>query len=76
MSATLGSILTPRTLQDIDFSKFAQVREQRGGRQLILIYTEPERAGDIEEVVLNMQGYLLDATLPPIRQHKYVAWDL
>ncbi|KAI0747738.1 hypothetical protein C8Q80DRAFT_1103639 [Daedaleopsis nitida] len=36
---------------------------------MILIYAEPEQVGDIEEVVLNLQGYLLNATLPPIRQH-------
>ncbi|KAI0741498.1 hypothetical protein C8Q80DRAFT_1123385 [Daedaleopsis nitida] len=54
---------------DVDFPKFAQVQEQQGDHQLILIYAEPERVGDIEEVVLNLQRYLLDASLPPIRQH-------
>ncbi|KAI0688833.1 hypothetical protein C8Q76DRAFT_635121 [Earliella scabrosa] len=34
----------------------------------MLVYQEPARAGDIEEVVMNLQGFLLESTLPPLRQ--------
>ena len=34
----------------------------------MLVYKEPTRAGDVEEVVMNLQGFLLESTLPPVRQ--------
>ena len=55
-------------IQNVDFAKFAYVLERRNGRCLMLVYQEPARVGDVEEVVMNLQGFLLESTLPPLRQ--------
>ncbi|KAI0730682.1 hypothetical protein C8Q76DRAFT_612543 [Earliella scabrosa] len=34
----------------------------------MLVYKSPPTAGEVEEVVLNLQGFLLEAILPPVRQ--------
>ena len=59
---------SPTHIQNVDFAKFAYVLERRNGRCLMLVYQEPARAGDVEEVVMNLQGFLLESTLPPLRQ--------
>ena len=40
---------------------------------MMLIYNEPILQNNLEEVIMSIQGYLLDANLPPIRQFQYVS---
>lgn len=48
-------------------STMAELCERNNGRTILLTY--PRRGGDeIEEVILKVQGYLLDYKLPPIRR--------
>ena len=54
--------------QNLDFNEFASVLERQHGRCLMLVYKSPPTAGEVEEVVLNLQGFLLEAILPPVRQ--------
>ena len=40
---------------------------------MMLVYTKPTHNDvQIEEVVVKLQGFLLDSTLPPMRQQQYV----
>ena len=38
----------------------------------MLVYKSPPTAGEVEEVVVNLQGFLLESMLPPLRQFQYV----
>ena len=52
----------------MNLGDFASVHERRKGRCLMLAYKEQTSREEIEEVVVNLQGFLLESTLPPIRQ--------
>ena len=52
----------------MDFDSFASVLERRKGRCLMLVYKQPPVPDEIEEVVVTLQGYLLESILPPMRQ--------
>ena len=55
-------------MQNIEVDGFASVLERRHGCCLMLVYKNPSIAGEIEEVVMNVQGFVLESILPPVRQ--------
>ena len=64
--------------REINFSQFptlnafATLQERQDGRVLLLVHQtgSQSNSNDIEEVILNVQGYLVDEQLPPVRQHQ------
>lgn len=63
-----GCIRTHVRLQNMDLDSFASVLERRNSRYLMLVYKSPPNTGEVEEVVVNLQGFLLESILPPVRQ--------
>ena len=51
---------------------FADIAENTRSTRLTLILRRSDYSEPMEEVVLRVQGYLMDARLPPIRQTEYV----
>ena len=55
-----------------DIETFAELVEHQSARTLIMVHW-PQNAEDIwEEMILRIQGYLLDTVLPPIRRYQCV----
>ena len=50
---------------------FADIAENTRSTRLTLILRRSDYSEPMEEVVLRVQGYLMDARLPPIRQTEY-----
>ena len=47
------------------------MQERCGGHALLLIHqSEEEQGEEVEEVILKVQGYVVDESLPPVRQHQ------
>ena len=58
-------------VQIATLNNFAIMQERRGGRALLLIHRlEEEKGEEVEEVVHKVQGYLVDESLPPVRQQQ------
>ena len=51
---------------------FTDIAENTRSTRLTLILQRSNYSEPMEEVVLRVQGYLMDARLPPIRQTEYV----
>ena len=47
---------------------FAEVTENDGGKKLTLVHRQNTEEGPLEEVIVRVQGYLVEAKLPPVRQ--------
>ncbi|KAI0676637.1 hypothetical protein C8Q78DRAFT_1073421 [Trametes maxima] len=45
-----------------------EIVEQQAGRTLVLIHRHPDTTTSLEELVLRVQGFLVDASLPPLRR--------
>ncbi|KAI0665363.1 hypothetical protein C8Q78DRAFT_1084043 [Trametes maxima] len=45
-----------------------EIVEQQAGRTLVLIHRRPDTTTPPEELVLRVQGFLVDASLPPLRR--------
>ena len=52
-----------------DPAEFSELCERTGGRTLLLAYPKTS-AAEVEEVIMRIQGYLVDLSLPPVRQHQ------
>ena len=57
--------------QGMDISANGRLHERLNGRCIMLVHSEREGvAEEVEEVILHVQGFLLDLVLPPIRPHQ------
>ncbi|KAI0368521.1 hypothetical protein BV20DRAFT_1053918 [Pilatotrama ljubarskyi] len=53
-----------------------EMLETQEGRTVLLIQSRPERSTPPEELVLRVQGFVLQADLPPIRRNQYAPFTL
>lgn len=61
----------------MDIPSDGRLHERLNGRCIMLVHSEAEGvAEEVEEVILRVQGFLLDLVLPPIRPHQYVLVSL
>ena len=58
---TLAQTVLPTT--------FSEVCERNGGRSLVLVHPRQGQE-DIEEIILRVQGYMIESNLPPLRRHQ------
>ena len=59
---TLNLAQAQRLLSHTDFF------ERRRNQGFLLVHRTDDPTADPEEVILNVQGYLVDCSLPPIKQ--------
>lgn len=49
-------------------NSFAEIAENKQGSKLTLVHQRTSADSGYEEVILRVQGYLLEANLPPVRR--------
>ena len=54
--------------QSTRLHSFAEIAENPQAGRLTLVHHHLSEDGGLEEVIMRVQGYLVDAKLPPIRQ--------
>ena len=47
----------------------AYIAEQSSGKRALLAH-KPADAADVEEVILRVQGFVIDLNLPPVRTYR------
>ncbi|KAI0643059.1 hypothetical protein C8Q79DRAFT_1013032 [Trametes meyenii] len=65
----LRSFIDPARMVD-----HTEIAEQQAGRTLVLIHHCADAATPSEELVLRVQGFLVDTSLPPLRRDQCVLW--
>ena len=68
----LFHILTSK--QPVRMVDHTEIAEQQAGRTLVLIHHRADAATPPEELVLRVQGFLVDTSLPPLRRDQCVLW--
>ena len=49
---------------------FSEIIELQQGKELMLVHLHMANDSSREEVIMRVQGYLLNSNLPPIRSHQ------